>query len=75
MDTVFKINWERVARSAVRDDKYCRRLLDDIREETGKWHWTAPEVLDLWGRAKQCTDTWGEFTRSEISRWKECQTN
>jgi len=69
MNNEFKINWERVTRSAVRDDKYCRRLLDDIRGQTGKHHWTTPQVLDLWKRAGQSTDTWGEFTKKEIKRW------
>ena len=66
---ITKINWQRVARSALRSPEYPDRLLDDIRRETGKDEWTLQELNAMWKRAAACTDTWGTYCKQETKRW------
>jgi hypothetical protein len=65
---VQKMNWQRLARSAVYTEAYCVRLLDDILQGTGKESWTLQELKSLWKRAASGDQTWGEFTQEEIAR-------
>jgi hypothetical protein len=67
---VQKINWQRVARSAMNADGYPERLLEDIRRDAGKTEWSLEDITALWTRAGACTDTWGAFTKAEAARWK-----
>lgn len=67
MQRVQKFNLERVARSAARSNDYMARALIAIGDATGKCDWELGEYLQLYRRAKESTETFGDWIQSEIN--------